>query len=70
MSAKNNRWRKKNLDLSLCPHCGKAPAPGYKQCLYRIKFKRLNRILNDECKRTGARFRKAGKGLFELTPNV
>ena len=62
MMNKHARWRQKNRDLGLCPHCGKLPAPGFKQCDYRIKFKALNRILNVAC-RDGV-IVKVARGLF------
>ena len=58
-------WRKKLLDLGLCPHCGGPPAPGFKQCAYRIAFKRLNRIMNNAC-REDERFVKVARGMFGL----
>jgi hypothetical protein len=58
------RYRKKNMDRGLCPCCGKQPHPGFKQCLMRIKLKKLNRILN-QAVREGI-FSKPSRGLFVL----
>lgn len=59
---KQTRYRAKCIANGLCPHCGKPPAPGYKQCEYRIGIKKLNRILNDGCKK--GLFKKVSRGIF------
>jgi hypothetical protein len=48
---KHERYRRLNQYCGLCPCCGDSPAPGRKQCAYRILYKNINRRMNNLCKR-------------------